>query len=252
VSSVDALRNTGYVEFPALYSSAFVERAKRALERHYQELGRPPLRGSGKSSVSQPHAILSGSGLMIGQLLAHAPELIEGYIDPQILAVVGEALGEGMRVETTAAAISDEHRNPVLTWHNHVGGLDEDSERRIDLETLDPTRVRRVTMLVYLDGLSDETGPLLVHPRELADPIDCPFPGDDYRVDWQGSVVVTGPPGTAVLLEERTWHASLARKTPGHRRFVGAMLAAAWAPPADNVDPTVSAYADRMLRGEAR
>lgn len=130
---------------------------------------------------------------------------------------------------------------------SHVGGLDEDLERAIDLETLDPGRIRRLTLLIYLDGLSEQTGQLFVLPRTLAEPIPCPVPEDEYRVDWPGVTVVNGPPGTAVLLEERTWHASLARKTPGYRRFVGAMLVAAWAPVADNVDPTVAAFADRLL-----
>lgn len=242
-----ALRETGYAVFPSLYPESFLARGRQAIARVYEGLGSPSLHSRGKSQLDDSFAILSGSGLMIGQLLSRTPELIDGYLDPHMLEVLHECLGAGFRVETTAGTISDQHRNEVLSWHNHVGGLDEDLERAIDLETLDPDRIRRLTLLIYLDGLSEQTGQLFVLPRTLADPLPCPVPEDEYRVDWPGVTVVNGPPGTAVLLEERTWHASLARRTPGYRRFVGAMLVAAWAPVADNVDPTVAAFADRLL-----
>lgn len=242
----EALRTTGFAVFRGLYSQGFIERARDEIERSYVGFDRPALCRSGKTSLDSAHAVLSGSGLLIGQFLSRAPSLAGGYVHPAILATMIEVLGAPIRLETTAATISDEHRNPVLTWHNHIGGLDEDLERAVDYDTLDPERIRRLTLLVYLDELSDEGGPLLVLPRKLADPIACPFPDEDYTADWAGRLVVTGAPGTAVLLEERTWHASLARRTPGFRRFVGAMVAADWAPTAENTDPSAAGFAEHV------
>lgn len=243
----EALHRTGYVVFPGLYDDAFSARGRDALARIYAELGSPPLSRRGKAELPQSRAILSGSGLMVGELLAHAPELIDGYLHPQILAVLEQSLGPDYRIETTAGMISDHHRIDVLGWHNHVGGLDEDLERAVDYATLSDTRIRRVTLLIYVDGLSKQLGELIVWPRTLGDSLDPPNSEDERDLDDSHAVTVVGPPGTAVLLEERTWHGSRARKTPGYRRFVGAMLMAAWAPAPVNVDATVAGFADRLL-----
>lgn len=236
----ESLRQFGYAAFPALYAREFTERARTEIIRLYQKAGSPYLSQEGKSDFDAVFGVRSGSGLMIGRMLYQAPHLSDAYFHPQILSVFRETLGERARLDATGGCIADENRNPVLAWHNHIGGVDDHMKRPIDFETLDPDRVRRLVMLVYLDGLTEERGPLLIHPRKLADPpLECPS-HDEHVLDREGNIVVTCPPGTAILLEERTWHAAFAPTLVGYRCFLGAMVTASWAPPSENSEPPIS------------
>lgn len=237
VDPSESLRQRGYAVFPGLYSRAFAERARNEILRLYDKAGRPRLTQEGKSTFDEVHGLRSGSGLMIGRMLHQAPELVDGYFHPELLRVFGENLGDNVRLDATGGCISDENRNPVLAWHNHVGGVDDHMNRPIDVETLDPTRIRRLVMLIYLDGLTEERGPLMIHPRKLDDDFrTCPS-YDEHVLDRMGNDVITCEPGTSVLLEERTWHCAFGPSFVGFRCFLGAVVTAAWAVPSENSDP---------------
>lgn len=244
----ESLRQSGYAIFPALYEEAFLCRAREAVMGLYDKAGRPHLTQEGKSDFAMIHGVRSGAGLVIGRLLGQAPSLMRDFFHPQIVDVFRETLGSDVRLEATGAGLADEHRNRVLTWHNHIGGVDEDLERAIDYETLDTERIRRLVLIIYLDGLSVERGPLVVHPRKLSDPLAAPS-SDVHLVEPEGNVVVSCPPGTAVLLEERTWHAALGPTYVGFRRFVGALVAADWAPTGVNLEPRISVAEGEFAEG---
>lgn len=243
---LEALRNTGYAVFPALYDEDFLARARAELMRVYEGMGRPQLVRSGKHPLPGHPAMVSSTGLTIGQFLAQVPSLAPDYLHPQVRELLFAAMGPDAKLETTAAMISDQSRKALHGWHNHLGGLDEDLMRPVDLDTLDPERIRRVTVLIYLDGLSESIGELIVAPRALGDPLPCPYAEQQYEDGLAGTLRISGPPGTTVVLEERTWHAALGSRQAGYRRFIGAMVVAGWAPPGDNVDPSVDAVEATM------
>ncbi|KIG13123.1 hypothetical protein DB30_00501 [Enhygromyxa salina] len=242
-----ALRHVGYAVLPGVYSEAYLRQATAELDRLYSELGRPPMSCSGRRQ--HPHPTVNGFttpvGVTLAKLLAHAPTLTSGFLHPKVLDAVRHVLGDDLRIETTGATISDDTR-PIHAWHRHIGGPDEDMPEAERPGRVDPDRIGRLSLLIYLHELGPETGSLLVYPRKLSDPLECPFPNDLHQ-QWPGQVALSGPPGTAVLVEERTWHASLPRTGPGTRRFLGAWLGAGWLPACINFDDSVPAFEDAAL-----
>jgi len=76
----------------------------------------------------------------------------------------------------------------------------------------------------------DAQGRMLVLPRGPGDPALAPHALD--ALHWEGEVVIEAPAGTAVLIEQSTWHAALPQEADGLRMFVGFYFASSAAPPA--------------------
>lgn len=233
---VDALRERGFTVLPAVCSSAWVAQCRDTLGSLRARLGSPALSSHGsRQDLGALDASVSSVGLTIGKILRHAPELADGFLAPEVGAVLRDALGDGLRVETTGATISDADR-VMHPWHHHVGGLDEDLPE-IELAEV-PSCFRRITALTYLQEVEPRTGQLLVMPRALA---DDRARAHAVREAWPGQVAVACPAGSTVLVDERTWHAGLPRTIPGQRMFVGAYFVSGDVPPARRVDDSAEA-----------
>lgn len=185
---------------------------------------------------------MSASGLAVGRLLDFAPELAPRMLHPDVRAVLREALGPQVEAEVIAGCMSDHHRS-MHPWHTHIGGPDED--------IVDPTVectpdvIKRMSLLVYLDELEPGAGQLLIYPRRQSDPIDQPF--EDERGDWDGRVVLSCPAGTAVVIEERTWHAATTRSFAGYRMFVGGQFVSDSALRASRADAALPGFQGRLF-----
>ncbi|AKF03216.1 phytanoyl-CoA dioxygenase family protein [Sandaracinus amylolyticus] len=225
----------GVAILPALYPPATVARLRQTIAAVHAELGAPAL----YSRVPQwPRSTveISGTGLVLHQLLGHAPALRRGLLDPRAVAVLRGALGDDMRLELVAALLCD-HTRPFFEWHNHVGGIDDERFRRLGLRPA-IERPERVAMLVYLDEMCVENGQLLIHPRRVSGASGPPH--DRAARAWEGQLAVDAPAGTVVLMDQCCWHAVLPcapRATP--RMFVGLWFAAADAPRAHTTDTSL-------------
>jgi hypothetical protein len=228
---LDDLKTQGYTLLAGIYSSEDIDLFRRTLEAIYDELGRPLLTREDKGDLGRG-CVMSASGLAIGRLLDHTPELAPRMLHPDVRAVLREALGPQVEAEVIAGCISDHHRS-MHPWHTHIGGPDED--------IVDPTvactpiAIQRVSLLVYLDELKPGAGQLLIYPRRQTDPIAQPF--EDERGEWEGRIVLSCPAGTAVVIEERTWHAATMRTLAGLRMFVGGQFVSSPTLRASRADP---------------
>ncbi|MBX3272064.1 MAG: hypothetical protein KF729_17495 [Sandaracinaceae bacterium] len=240
------LRERSFAVWPALYDGEAVARLRAALERVHREAGAPAPYGEGVTWLG-PGLELSATGLVIHGLLGRAPSLARGSLPADAVTIVRGALGEGMHLEAVGGVISD-HRRRFFEWHMHVGGIDDEAYRRRGWRpTFDAPQ--RVAMIVYLDEMRADTGQLLIKPRAPADPLEPPFPISARR--WEGQVAVEGPAGTAVWMEQSTWHAVLPRAPSDTlRMFVGFWFAAAHATVAERVDASLGALEspDDVLR----
>jgi hypothetical protein len=144
------------------------------------------------------------------------------------------------------AGVVSDHTRPFLEWHMPVGGIDDERYRR---QGLLPRfeRPERISMLVYLDDMDERSGQLLVYPRKITDPMTPPQPISSRA--WDGQVAVKGPAGTAVFMEQSTWHAVLPRVDTSPRMFVGFWFAASHAAHAERTDETLRGLgaADEVL-----
>lgn len=234
MTPADAIVTTGYAVFPHACEPSAVATLVEAIEGIVREVEPPALYAQDTVHVRDDVSI-TPTGLAISRLLGRRPDLAPLVLAPVVIDAIREVLGPDMRLELAGAVVSDASR-PFFRWHTHIDGEEEGSRYRGGTWPV-VDAVKRVLTLLYLCDLDDESGPLLVLPREVGDPTAPPASIDDPR--WPGQVEVRARAGTLVALEQCTWHAAWSKKGAGHRIFVGCYFAAADAP--------VPAWADASL-----
>ena len=96
-------------------------------------------------------------------------------------------------------------------------------------------------MLLYLDDLTPDAGTLLIHPRRVTDP--TPPPQDPALENWDGQIELACKRGTVVVMDQCTWHAARAKRSPGLRSFIACYFTSSSAPETSFVDESLRALA---------
>ncbi|AKF03211.1 phytanoyl-CoA dioxygenase family protein [Sandaracinus amylolyticus] len=241
----EAIRERGYALIPGLLSAAEIACARSSLERLVHAVAPEQLYAPSSVTVARPEIaasfVLTPTGLTITGLQHVAPEIAPLLLRDRLLSPLRALLGDDLRLEALGAAVSDRMR-PFFGWHTHIDGEEEWTRMRAKRWPAKPT-VERVIVVVYLDDLDDDGGPLLVLPRRVGDPTTPSH--DTLARDWPGQVVLRPTAGTAVLLEQCTWHAAHSLRRAGHRMFVGGYFATRESPTPAFADATL----DALLRG---
>lgn len=237
----ETLAGRGYVVYPGLYADDFVQSARAGILSIHEALKRPSLCQEGWNEQAINGTGITSSGLQVGSVLAdYAPAAVENFLHPEIRALFHACLGEDFEVDVIGGCLSDETR-ARKPWHHHCGGPDED---RSDPDFTPVGRpAQRLNLLVYLDDVGPKQGQLLVHPRGQADSIE---EHGHIREDWAGQEVLSWTAGTAVVLDERTWHSVWRQEVPGSRMFVGGYFRDTRLPAPRNADPRAAAMAPTM------
>ncbi len=236
---VRQLGEESYAIWPALYDPDRVGAMRAELERVYREAGAPTPYGVGVTWLGDGIEI-SSTGFVVHKLLGRSRTLHRDLLSREAVDLVRGVLGQDMHLEMVAGVVCD-HTRPFFEWHMHVGGIDDELYRR---QGLLPRfeRAERISMIVYLDEMDEHSGQLLVLPRKITDPMTPPQPIASRA--WDGQIAVRGPAGTAVFMEQSTWHAVLPRNHASPRMFVGFWFAAAHATQAERTDETLRELGD--------
>lgn len=216
---VEQIATRGYVAVPGLYATA-VERIREAALSEYERLGRPPVVAQRHLTDGDSSSAATAAGYAIAEILQRYPDLAPLLLNRRAVEIARAALGEDTLLELAGVLISDPSR-PFFTWHRHLGGIDE--RRWKDERYVHRGVPQRLLMLVYLQELSAEYGSLLVWPKPVGSAE--PPPGEIQDPAWPGALKVHGPVGTAVFIEESTWHAALPQEVDGLRLFAGCYFA---------------------------
>lgn len=230
---------------PGLYREEDVQAVRACLLDLHRSV-ESPLAGQASRPAPGPGVEVSPAGMVFHRLAAERPDIVPRLLHATAVEVVRGLLGDDMVLELLAGVVSD-HRRPFFEWHTHVGGVDDESTG-YNREFPTFTKSERVTMLHYVEGLTDDNGPLLVLPRRVDEGTEAPYP--TAQEQWPGQVELLCPPGSVVILEQSTWHAACRRKTPGIRLYTGFYFAAATAAKNPVFDETLRDYAgdDALFR----
>jgi len=236
VSPADDVRARGWALMEGLYAAGDLADFRAAIDRVHASFGAPSLTASDPIWLDD-HVEVAGPGFAIYQLLRYAPALGPRLFRDPALDALRALLGPDMHLELVGAVMSDERR-PFTEWESHLGGIDDERWRR---EGRRPRQreVRRVVHFLFLEDLTEATGPWRVLPRAIGDPVDPP--ASIHTLDWPGVVEITAPAGSVLLLEESVWHAVVPRREPGRRRFIGAYFASPSAAPTVGRDTSLDA-----------
>lgn len=234
-----AVRDEGWALLPPSHSQDDLRAFTASLDALRARFGATELH-AGQPVWLADTVEIAGPGLAFYQLLGLAPELAPRLLTPAILAAARAVLGEAMHLELVGAVMSDETR-PFTEWETHLGGIDDERWRR---EGRRPrkTRIERLVAFLFLEAMTDDTGPWRVIPRRVGDPTE-PL-ADPRAPTWPGAVTLSAPPGAVLLLDESTWHSVTPRRTPGIRRFVGAYLTRDDVAPTVGVDASLAGFRD--------
>ncbi len=97
--------------------------------------------------------------------------------------------------------------NSAITWSPH--------------RTKSLGHISRVLCNVYLDGSTDENGPLVVYPRHITEPWAPPSLHRHSEQGWNKCRVVYMPPGSACIFDSCLFHYARAPAgTAGVRRYI--------------------------------
>ena len=203
---------------PGVFSAEECVALRAHVEETWRRLGAPVPYDAGERVLDEGVS-LSSAGFVCRELLRHAPA-IGPYLDrPALLDAIEGVLGPGALIEGIAGNLNDEVR-PFCYWHNHVGGIHAGYFRERGLYPEPERAIHRLVAVLYLDGLSEENGEMLVFPRALGAPARAPH--DDFgATTWPGQEVVHCPDGSLLLLDEYTWHAVRRQRRSGLRRYMG-------------------------------
>lgn len=236
--AIDQIRERGYAVLEGLFGPDDVAFFRDEIAKAYAAIGspktfaRPPLEPAKGVEISVV-------GLVFHRLGVHVPSIAPKVLAPAVLDVARGVLGDDMHLEYTCAVVNADDR-PFFKWHAHIGGVDNERYRK---NSIFPRfeQSERLTMLLYLDDLTDETGTLLVHPRRIEDPTEPPY--DPLLENWEGQVEMRCRKGTVVLMDQCTWHAARGKHTPGLRVFVACYFTSSRAAKTSWTDDSLSQWA---------
>lgn len=223
----DEVVQKGYSVIDGLYSPDEVEDIRAELAALYEQTQRPPLH-SRYTQFLAPNIRIERTGANYYSVADQRPGLSRYRMKPFVFQVLRRLLGDDFILDMTLCQICDQSR-PFLTWHHHLGGLDQDLYQDLyDRERLAAIDVpRRLNVFVYLDDISPAGGQLLLYPKVVS-PLEPPFP--ETRPEWDGRVAANFSKGTVVLLDQATWHAATSRSLPGLRMIFGIYVSERHAP----------------------
>ena len=232
------LREQGFAVFEDACSAQEVELFRKRVIDRYQALGAPPTWANPPLEPASDVEI-SKVGLVFHKLGKHCPDVAVLAFKPHVVDEARRLLGTDMHLEYTAAIVVRGERG-FFRWHAHVGGVDNLGYRK---RAFFPrfTESERVTGLLYLDDLNEQTGTLLVKPRCIEDDTRAPYDVD--REEWPGSVELRCRGGTVVLLEQCTWHAVRPKHSAGLRVYVAFYMTSSRAPKTSWVDESLRPFA---------
>lgn len=148
-------------------------------------------------------------GLFLRYLMDKDPVFFRMLKFEPFLSVARALMGPQIQVSMSARITYPDEPNQETMWHQHL---------RYIPKPLPPWFVRPHAMdvLIYLDDVTDDNGPLCVvpgsHHRLQEEP-----PGEYYG-DFPDQWVLHPPAGTAVMLHANTWHRAMPNNANGTKR----------------------------------
>jgi Phytanoyl-CoA dioxygenase (PhyH) len=226
-----ALWDRGYTVLEGLYDQVDLDQLSSAMTRLHAEEGSPDCYSPETKDLS-PGTELSPTGLVFYNVIKRCPEDADLIVRAEVISVIRAFIGDAMWLEVAGAVIADSSR-PFFQWHTHIGGPDDGTYRR---QKIFPhfDEPQRVTVMLYLNDLDEDNGPLLVYPRRVTDPTKPPHAVE--AEDWPGQVVLTVRRGSVVIIDQCTWHAARRKRSAGIRSFIGCYFRSPKAPATERVD----------------
>lgn len=194
------LERDGYLVRERLIQGELLERLRRAADELEADALRHSRPGQGKGF----------GGLFLRGLIDKHPVFLETLFRfTPCLSVARAVLGPQVQIHATVLRVAyPELENQDVEWHFHQRVVPDPEPAWFHRPVV-------VDNLIYLDDLTDDSGPLVVLPGTHR--INQDLPSGDFS-DKPGQVVVTCPAGSCVTSHSSLWHKALAPTPAGGKR----------------------------------
>src|SRR5579862_2815755 len=156
----DSVMEKGYFILEAVYDERDCREIREIFERAWNDAGRPSKGGT--------------FGFVMHPMLKYAPEMARFYANRTVIETLRDVFQDAPRLAHSGGLMSDSSRK-FTDWHYHRSDIvDEKTVWNLERDER-PAEIERVLGNVYVDGSSDEMGPLLLYPRRVNDRLAPPY-----------------------------------------------------------------------------
>lgn len=200
---VAQLEREGFLVRERFFEGETLESLRAALDR---------LEAQARAAM-QPHDSISANrqfgGLFIRYLMDKDPVFLNMIAFQPFLSLARALLGPQLQTAHSARITYPNEPNQETMWHQHL---------RYVPKPLPPWFIRPhgLDVLIYLDDVTEENGPLCIVPGTHHQ-LDREPPGEYYG-DLPGQIKLRPPAGTAVFLHANLWHRGMPNTENGAKR----------------------------------
>ncbi len=158
-------------------------------------------------------------------VINHEQSFAPYLADERLLATVERLVGPSPRISYTSAIINMPHTER-LRWHADWP-FNQNNAGHVPVPYPD---IMHLTLLIMVSPFTEANGGTLILPgshRRPSNPTD-PMLGIDPSAPLEGELRVTGPAGSAVMFDARTWHSAPANPSDAPRVALGLRYAPWW------------------------
>lgn len=182
---ISDLRERGYCVLEEAWSPEEGRRIHGLLDRLLEKALEPDRAGA-----------FTGFGCKLLSLRYEEPAMREYYDSPTVRGFLEHALEDEVSFKMTGVRWSTLDSDPRVIWHDHFYRDPGLLARRSGFE--------RLAFNCYLDGSTQESGPLIVSPRAFHDPLHAP--STDVRAPRPEEIEVEVPPLSIVFMDSALYH----------------------------------------------
>jgi ectoine hydroxylase-related dioxygenase (phytanoyl-CoA dioxygenase family) len=148
-------------------------------------------------------------GLFLRRLADKDQRFMDLIYDQRLLSVARAMMGPQLMASTMARITFPGEPNQETHWHQHLRHIPNPQPPWF-------TRPHSMDILIYLDDIDRETGPICIMPGSH-DRLDSE-PAPEYYGEYPDQLTLTPPAGSAVLIHSNLWHRAMPTTPEGRKR----------------------------------
>jgi ectoine hydroxylase-related dioxygenase (phytanoyl-CoA dioxygenase family) len=200
---IDSLTANGYMVREKMFQGEALERLRAAMDRMEEKERQSKELGQFYSTDSV------FGGLYIRRLPDKDQEFMDLVYDPSLLSVARAMMGPQLLVLTMARITYPGEPNQETHWHQHLFNIPVPQPPWF-------TRPHSMDILIYLDDVDEETGPISLVPGSH-NRLDSE-PAPNYYGQYPNQLTLMPSAGTALFIHSNVWHRALPTTEKGRKR----------------------------------
>jgi ectoine hydroxylase-related dioxygenase (phytanoyl-CoA dioxygenase family) len=200
---IEGFTREGYIVRERLFQGGELERLRAAVDQLEER----------QKNVDEFGQLFSTSstygGLFLRRLADKDQRFMDLIHDQRLLSVARAMMGPQLMASTMARITFPGEPNQETHWHQHLRHIPNPKPPWF-------VRPHSMDILIYLDDLDRETGPICIMPGSH-DRLDIE-PAPEYYGEYPDQLTLQPPAGSAVFIHSNLWHRAMPTTPQGKKR----------------------------------